>query len=81
MWHDGVANLGTRPAVGGEGFLVEVHLFDFEGDLYGQRMEVEFVEKLRNEAHFADIDDLVKQMREDEQLARESLLRSAGDRR
>ena len=80
-WRDGVANLGTRPAVGGEGFLVEVHLFDFDGDLYGKRMEVEFVEKLRDEAHFADIDDLVKQMREDEQLARESLSRSAGDRR
>ena len=69
-WRDGVANLGTRPAVGGEGFLLEVHLFDFNGDLYGQRLEVEFVKKLRNEAHFADIDDLVVQMREDERQAR-----------
>lgn len=72
-WRDGVANLGTRPAVGGEGFLVEVHLFDFDGDLYGRQMEVEYVKKLRNEEHFEDIDDLVKQMREDERLARESL--------
>lgn len=72
-WRDGVANLGTRPAVGGEGFLVEVHLFDFDGDLYGQNMEVEYVKKLRNEEHFEDIDDLVRQMREDERLARESL--------
>ena len=72
-WRDGVANLGTRPAVGGEGFLVEVHLFDFDGDLYGQHMEVEYVTKLRNEEHFEDIDDLVKQMREDERLARECL--------
>lgn len=69
-WHDGVANLGTRPAVGGEGFLVEVHLFDFEGDLYGLKMEVEFIEKLRDEAHFEVIDDLVVQMREDERQAR-----------
>lgn len=69
-WHDGVANLGTRPAVGGEGFLVEAHLFDFEGNLYGQRLEIEYVKKLRNEAHFEDIDDLVLQMREDEQQAR-----------
>ena len=69
-WREGVANLGTRPAVGGEGFLLEVHLFDFMGDLYGQRLEVEFVKKLRNEAHFADIDDLVVQMREDERQAR-----------
>ena len=67
------ATPGTRPAVGGEGFLVEVHLFDFDGDHYGHHMEVEYVKKLRNEEHFEDIDDLVKQMREDERLARESL--------
>lgn len=69
-WHDGVANLGTRPAVGGEGFLLEVHLFDFNDCLYGQRLEVEFVKKLRDETHFEDIDDLVAQMREDERQAR-----------
>lgn len=69
-WHDGVANLGTRPAVGGEGFLIEVHLFDFKGDLYGLKLEVEFIEKLRDETHFEVIDDLVVQMREDERQAR-----------
>ena len=73
VWHDGVANLGTRPAVGGEGFLLEAHLFDFKDDLYGKRLEVEFVTKLRNEANFEDIDDLVVQMREDERLARHCL--------
>ena len=72
-WHDGVANLGTRPAVGGEGFLIEAHLFDFSGDLYGQRLEVEFIKKLRDETHFEDIDDLVVQMREDERQARACL--------
>ena len=72
-WRDGVANLGTRPAVGGGSFLVEVHLFDFNGDLYGQRLEVEFVKKLRDEANFAAIDDLVVQMREDERQARQAL--------
>jgi riboflavin kinase/FMN adenylyltransferase len=77
-WHDGVANLGTRPAVGGEDFLVEVHLFDFAGDLYGKRLEVEFVKKLRNEANFQDIDDLVVQMREDEQQARDCLAINPG---
>ena len=69
-WRDGVANLGTRPAVGGDGFLLEAHLFDFTGDLYGQRLEIEFVKKLRDEVHFKDIDDLVVQMREDERQAR-----------
>ena len=69
-WRDGVANLGTRPAVGGEGFLIEAHLFDFTGSLYGQKMEVEFVKKLRDETHFEVLDDLVVQMREDERQAR-----------
>lgn len=72
-WRAGVANLGTRPAVGGEGFLVEAHLFNFDGSLYGQRLDVEFVKKLRDETHFENIDDLVAQMREDEQQARNCL--------
>lgn len=69
-WRNGVASLGTRPAVAGEEFLIEAHLFDFEGDLYGRRMEVEYIEKLRDESHFIQLDDLIAQMREDERLAR-----------
>jgi riboflavin kinase/FMN adenylyltransferase len=72
-WLNGVANLGTRPAVGGEGFLIEVHLFDFDGQLYGCRLDVQFVKKLRDEAHFENIDDLIAQMREDERQARQCL--------
>lgn len=72
-WRDGIANLGTRPAVGGEGFLVEAHLFDFNDSLYGKRLEIEFRKKLRDEAHFENIDDLVVQMREDERQARHYL--------
>lgn len=74
---DGVASLGTRPVVGGGEMLLEVHLFDFDGDLYGRRMEVQFVEKLRDEAHFERLEDLVKQMKQDEELAR-SLLSGDG---
>jgi len=70
IWRDGVANLGTRPAVGGEGFLLEAHLFDFQGSLYGQRLEVEFIKKLRDEVHYENIGDLVVQMQEDERQAR-----------
>lgn len=69
-WYDGVANLGTRPAVGGDGLLLEAHLFEFSGSLYGKKLEVEFIKKLRDEAHFEVIDDLVVQMQEDERLAR-----------
>ena len=80
-WHDGVANLGTRPAVGGEGFLLEAHLFEFEENLYGKRLEVAFVKKLRDETHFEDIDDLVVQMREDERQARNCLVLTNTDNR
>ena len=75
-WKEGVANLGTRPAVGGEGFLVEVHLFDYSDDLYGHRLDIEFVEKLRDEAHYENIDDLIAQMGEDERQARNCLTKS-----
>jgi riboflavin kinase/FMN adenylyltransferase len=80
-WHNGVANLGTRPAVGGEGFLIEAHIFDFKGDLYGQNLEVEFINKLRDETHFEVIDDLVVQMREDERQARVSLAQYETEKR
>ena len=69
-WRDGVANLGYRPAVGGGEALLETHLFEFDGDLYGRRMEVRFVEKLRDEAHFDHLDGLVAQMKNDEAQAR-----------
>ncbi|NIP18057.1 MAG: bifunctional riboflavin kinase/FAD synthetase [Xanthomonadales bacterium] len=72
-WRDGVSSLGRRPVVGGKEFLVEVHLFDFDGDLYGRRLEVRFVKKLRNEQKFENLDALVAQMRRDEQEAREAL--------
>ena len=72
-WRAGVASLGSRPSVGGGEVLLEVHLFDFGGDLYGRRMEVEFVAKLRDEEYFEDLDDMVRQMHEDARQAREAL--------
>lgn len=77
-WRPAVANLGRRPAVGGKEPLLEVHFFDFDEDLYGQRLEVQFVAKLRDEANFESFDALVAQMRRDEQAARDCL---AGARR
>lgn len=73
QWLDGVANLGTRPAVGGGEFLVEVHIFDFDDDLYGQDLEVAFVGKIRNELDFRKIEELKARMSIDETLAREML--------
>ena len=72
-WRPGVSNLGRRPAVGGKEPLLEVHFFDFDKDLYGQRLEVQFVAKLRDELNFESIDDLVVQMKSDEAEARACL--------
>jgi riboflavin kinase/FMN adenylyltransferase len=70
---DGVASLGTRPTVDGVEPLLEAHLFDFAGDLYGRRLEVEFIDKLRDEARFASLEALVEQMHRDAERAREIL--------
>jgi riboflavin kinase/FMN adenylyltransferase len=72
-WLPTVTNLGRRPAVGGKEPLLEVHFFDFDKDLYGQRLEVQFVAKLRDESNFENLDDLVEQMNRDEQKARQCL--------
>lgn len=61
----GVANLGTRPAVGGKQVLLEVHLFDFSGDLYGKELQVEFLHKLRDEKNFDTIDLLITAIKQD----------------
>ena len=70
-----VASLGTRPTVNGREPLLEAHLFDFDGDLYGRRIEVEFVAHLRDEEKFPDLPSLVAQMRHDEARARAILQR------
>ncbi len=65
-----VASLGTRPTVGGGETLLEVHVFDFDGDLYGRRLQVDFVAKLRDEQKFPSLDALVAQMHADAARAR-----------
>jgi riboflavin kinase/FMN adenylyltransferase len=70
---DGVASLGTRPTVGGVTPLLEAHLFDFAGDLYGREIEVEFVARLRDELRFDDVDAMVLQMHQDAAEARRAL--------
>ena len=68
-----VSSLGTRPTVDGVEPLLEAHLFDFDGDLYGRRIEVEFVAKLRDEQRFDDLPALTAQMHLDARQARELL--------
>ena len=68
-----VANLGTRPTVNGKRALLEAHLFDFEGDIYGRHLEVEFVAKLRGEHRFENVQLMTEQMHRDLKAAREIL--------
>ena len=69
----GVASLGTRPTVAGVHTLLEAHLFDFSGDLYGREIEVEFVAKLRDEEYFPTLEALVEQIHRDAAEARRIL--------
>lgn len=66
----GVANLGLRPTVAGDGRTLEVHLFDDPGDLYGATLEVEFVSHLRPEQKFDGLEALKEQIARDVAAAR-----------
>lgn len=68
-----VTNVGVSPQFGGTELRVETHVLDFDGDLYGQRVQVSFERRLRDETVFPDVEALVKQMGDDVALARRLL--------
>ncbi len=68
--YEGVANVGFRPTVNGQQCQLEVHLFDFNGDIYGQYLEVELVAKIREERPFESLDALKAQIIDDANEAR-----------
>ncbi len=70
---DAVASLGTRPTFAGTKPLLEVHIFDFDEDVYGEYIHVDFIARLRSEEKFADVDALVAQMHRDADNARAAL--------
>ncbi|MGU3494533.1 bifunctional riboflavin kinase/FAD synthetase [Xanthobacteraceae bacterium A53D] len=76
--HDGVASYGRRPTFDNGRALLEVHVFDYSGDLYGREVEVSFHGYLRPELKFDDIDALVRQMDADSQAARAILAGRTG---
>jgi len=79
VWHDAAANLGTRPTVGGTRPLLEPHLFNFSGDLYGQRIRVAFIEYIRPEVHYDTLEEMTVQIEKDCDVARRILkTRAAG---
>jgi riboflavin kinase / FMN adenylyltransferase len=71
--HDGVANFGIRPMYQIDVPLMEAHLFDFDGDLYGKHLSVELIAYIRPEAKFASLDALVAQIGADAATARKIL--------
>jgi riboflavin kinase/FMN adenylyltransferase len=69
--HAAAVNVGVRPTFEtGRGLLVEAHLIDFDGDLYGQTLRIAFVERMRGEKRFESVDALVEQMNRDVEEAR-----------
>jgi riboflavin kinase / FMN adenylyltransferase len=76
--YDGVASFGRRPMFDTGAVLLEVFLFDFSGDLYGQTLDVAFIAWIRHELRFDTIEDLVRRMDEDARLARLALARAPG---
>ena len=69
--HPTAINVGVRPMFEtGRGLLIEAHLLDFDGDLYGQTLRIGFLERLRGEKRFDSVDELVAQMQRDVEDAR-----------
>jgi riboflavin kinase/FMN adenylyltransferase len=68
---NGVANIGTRPVFEGQQVLLEVHLLDFDSDIYGSYLRVEFNKKIRAEVKFDSVDQLVAQITIDKEQSRE----------
>ena len=74
--YDGVANFGIRPMYRISRPLLEVHLLDFDGDLYDKILRVQFVAYLRPEAAFSGVEALIRQIRDDARVGRELLARA-----
>lgn len=69
----GIMNIGYRPTVGGSGQTIEIHLLDFDGDLYGKKIQIGVLKRLRDEKKFESVEQLSEQISKDEKAAREWL--------
>ncbi|WP_028877861.1 bifunctional riboflavin kinase/FAD synthetase [Terasakiella pusilla] len=65
VWHDGVANFGKRPTFDKRDVLLETHLFDYDGDLYGKHLRVALIEFIRTEKKFNGLDEIKEQIAKD----------------
>ncbi|WP_257658958.1 bifunctional riboflavin kinase/FAD synthetase [Parapedobacter lycopersici] len=69
----GMGYIGTRPTIDGVGRSIEIHLFDFDGDIYGEQLRVEFLHFIRHDQWFESMEDMIKQMAADERRVKELL--------
>lgn len=69
--HFGAASIGVRPAIDGKQEILEVHILDFDRDIYGEKLKLEFLHKLRNEENFDTIEALKQQIQKDVDQVRE----------
>ncbi|HEC73044.1 MAG TPA: riboflavin biosynthesis protein RibF, partial [Methylophaga aminisulfidivorans] len=76
---NGVANIGIRPTIGGNKALLEVHLFDFKRDIYGEHVQVLFLHKIRDEHRFDSLDALIEQIHLDSEKARQYFAQQPSD--
>lgn len=67
VWKRGMMNVGTRPTFDGKQLTLETHIFNFDGDIYGQLLLVSFVQRIRGEQKFEGPEELAAQLKEDEQ--------------
>lgn len=71
--YKGVANIGYSPTFDDQVFTVEVHILDFNKDIYGQKIRVNFVERIRDEIKFSDVTELIDQIKKDVEIAKNRL--------
>ena len=72
-WFNGMMNIGTRPTFDGEQETLEVHLFNFETDIYGKEVQVRFFKRIRDEKKFNGKEELIEQLKEDKKLTQQLL--------
>lgn len=72
-YHGAMLNIGVRPTFNGEEARIEAFIFDFDGDLYGKPIQVQFVERIRDEVAFSSIDELKRQLDDDQNTAKRIL--------
>lgn len=72
-WYGGVGNVGDNPTFTNQYHRCEVHVFDFDQDIYGQDVKVEFIAYIRGEVKFSNLDQLIEQMDKDQNQARQIL--------